>query len=85
MRGVVPEALASGKLVTGDGSSEGSQTAKSGTDEQERHMRHICLGKQAHLCKAPRIQEGQICRCRRNWRKGKALTEGGLGLDSVFL
>ena len=28
------EALASGKLVTGDGSSEGSQTAKICTDEQ---------------------------------------------------
>ena len=39
-----PEALASGKLVMGDHSSEGSQTAKPGTDEQERHMRHISLG-----------------------------------------
>jgi len=28
MRGVVSEALASRKLVAGDGSSEGSQTAK---------------------------------------------------------
>ena len=36
--------LASGKLVVGDGSSEGSQTAKSGTDEQERYMRHKSLG-----------------------------------------
>ena len=44
MRGVVPEALASRKLVVGDDSSEGSETAKSGTDEQERYMRHICLG-----------------------------------------
>jgi len=42
--GLKPEVLASGKLVAGDGSSEGSQTAKSGTDEQERHMRHSCLG-----------------------------------------
>ena len=40
----VPEALASRKLVVGDDSSEGSETAKSGTDEQERYMRHICLG-----------------------------------------
>jgi len=39
MRGVVPEALASGKLVAGDGSSEGSQTANSGTDEQESDKR----------------------------------------------
>ena len=44
MHGVVPEALASRKLVVGDDSSEGSETAKSGTDEQERYMRHICLG-----------------------------------------
>ena len=40
----VPEALVSRKLVVGDDSSEGSETAKSGTDEQERYMRHICLG-----------------------------------------
>ena len=40
----VSEALASRKLVVGDDSSEGSETAKSGTDEQERYMRHICLG-----------------------------------------
>jgi len=39
MRGVVPEALASGKLVVGDDSSEGSQTAESGTDEQKPDMR----------------------------------------------
>ncbi|MEA5080438.1 MAG: hypothetical protein ACOYU1_05850 [Bacteroidota bacterium] len=44
MRGVVPEALVSRKLVVGDNSSEGSETANSGTDEQERYMRHICLG-----------------------------------------
>ena len=41
MRGVVPEALASRKLVVGDDSSEGSETAKSGTDEQKRHMRQV--------------------------------------------
>ena len=44
MHGVVPEALASRKLVVGDDSSEGSETAKSGTDEQKRYMRHNCLG-----------------------------------------
>ena len=33
-RGVVPEALAGDKVVTGDGSTEGSQTAKVCTDEQ---------------------------------------------------
>ena len=53
-----PEALASGKLVDGNGSSEGSQTAKSGTDEQERYMRHIYPGEQPQPCEAQRIQKG---------------------------
>ena len=40
----VGKALASGKLVWGDPYSEGSQTAKSGTDEQKLHMRLVELG-----------------------------------------
>ena len=44
MHGVVPEALASRKLVVGDYSSEGRETAKSGTDEQKRYMMYNCLG-----------------------------------------
>ena len=40
----IGKALVSRKLVVGDDSSEGSETANSGTDEQERYMRHICLG-----------------------------------------
>ena len=78
MRGVVSEALASRKLVVGDVRSEGSETAKSGTDEQKRYMRHICSGKQPQHCKAQRIPKEQVCRCRRNWRKEEALTRGGL-------
>ncbi len=35
----IGKALASGKLVWGDPCSEGSQTAKSGTDEQKIHSR----------------------------------------------
>ncbi|MFY9151314.1 MAG: hypothetical protein WAO52_04805, partial [Prolixibacteraceae bacterium] len=35
--------------------TEGSQTAKSGTDEQKRDMRHSYSGKQAHHCNAQRI------------------------------
>jgi len=58
MRGVVSEALASGKVVWGDPCTEGSQTAKSGTDEQKRDMRHSYLGKQPHHCNAPRILKG---------------------------
>jgi len=48
----IGKALLSRKLVVGDDSSEGSETANSGTDEQERYMRHSCLGKQAHHCNA---------------------------------
>ena len=48
--GAFPEALASGKLVVGDSRSEGSQTAKSGTDVQERYTRLLREDKQAHHC-----------------------------------
>jgi len=37
-------------VVWGDPYTEGSQTAKSGTDEQERHMRLLDADKQAHHC-----------------------------------
>ena len=58
MRGVVSEALASDKVVYREVCTKGSQTAKSGTDKQERDMRHSYPGKQAHLCKAQRIPKG---------------------------
>ena len=51
-RGSCLEVLASRKVVYREVSTEGSETAKSGTDEQKRDMRHSCLGKQAHLCNA---------------------------------
>jgi len=54
MRGVVSEALASGKVVYREVCTKGSQTAKSGTDEQESDMRHSYSGKQAHHCNALR-------------------------------
>ena len=84
MRGVVPEALASRKVVHREVSTEGSETAKSGTDEQKRDMRHNCSGKQALLCEAQRIPKEQLGRFRRDWTKEEALTRGGLDLDSVF-
>ena len=59
MRGVVPEALASRKVVYREVCTEGSETAKSGTDEQKRNMRHHCSGEQPHHCNAQRIQKGQ--------------------------
>ena len=39
MRGVEPEALASRKVVCREAFTEGSETAKSGTDEQKRDTR----------------------------------------------
>ena len=56
MHGVVSEALASGKLVSREGCSKGSQTAKSGTDEQEPDTRLLNEDKQAHHCNVRRIQ-----------------------------
>ena len=50
MRGVVSEALASRKVVYREVCTEGSEPAKSGTDEQERYMRHNCSGKQPQHC-----------------------------------
>ena len=50
MCGVVFETLASGKVVYRKVCTEGSQTAKSGTDEQKRYMRLWVEDKQAHLC-----------------------------------
>ena len=78
MRGVVPEALASGKLVAGDGSSEGSQTAKPGTDEQKPDMRLLSEDKQAHHCDVRRIPTSFSGRSGRHWMKGKAFTRGDL-------
>ena len=39
-------------MVRGDPCTEGSGTAKSGTDEQKRHKRLFGEGKQAHHCNA---------------------------------
>ena len=43
-------------MVCREASTEGSETAKSGTDEQERHMRLMNEDKQAHLCNVLRFQ-----------------------------
>ena len=43
-------------------------------------MRHNCPGKQAHHCNTRRIQEGRLCRYRRNRRKENALTGGDPGV-----
>ena len=44
----MPEVLASRKVVLGDRCTEESETAKSGTDEQELYMRLIRTDKVAH-------------------------------------
>jgi hypothetical protein len=49
----MPEALASRKVVYCEVCTEGSETAKSGTDEQKRHMRLLNEDKQAMLCNVP--------------------------------
>jgi len=85
MRGVVSEALASGKVVWGDPCTEGSQTAKSGTDEQKRHMRLRGGDKQAHHCNVhftnhhavdvagiggrKKLLPGEVLRCRVHRKK----------------
>jgi hypothetical protein len=50
MRGVVSEALVSRKVVYCEAYTEGSETTKSGTDEQKRHRRLLGLDKQTHHC-----------------------------------
>jgi hypothetical protein len=85
MRGVVPEALASRKVANREVYTEGSETAKSGTDEQKRNMRHNSSGKQSLHCKAQRTPIEQLCRFRSDWMKEEALTRGGLGIDSVSM
>jgi len=69
--------LVSRKLAVGDNRSGGSETTKSGTDEQERYMRLTLKGKQAHHCNAY-DQQFKVSRYRRHWMKEKALTWGGL-------
>ena len=57
MRRSCSEALASRKVVYREVSTEGSEPAKSGTDEQKRNKRHSCSGEQALLCDAQRLQK----------------------------
>jgi hypothetical protein len=51
-QGLHLEPLVSRKVATREGRTEGSDTAKLGTDEQKPHMRLNSMGKQAHLCNA---------------------------------
>jgi len=71
-------------VVCREASTEGSGTTKSGTDEQERYMRLWDEDKQAHHCNVHNTISS-YSRYRRHWRKEKALTGGGLGIDSVSM
>ena len=69
--------LASRKLVRGDPKSEGSETAKVGTDEQKSHTEanKSGLGNTTYQ----RLQATTfVSRCGRNWPKDNALTKGDL-------
>ena len=81
--GEIAKALASRKVAGREAYTEGSEPAKSGTDEQKRDMRHGWTGEQALLCDAQRLQKVQVCRFRRDWTKEDVLTRGDLGVDSV--
>ena len=61
--GVNPEVLASRKVVYREVCTEGSETAKVGTDEQKLDMRHDKSDKQAHLCNV-QTQEVEYLLCR---------------------
>jgi len=51
------EALASRKVVWGDPCTEGSETAKSGTDGQKPDKRHGWVDEYAHQCEVLRMQK----------------------------
>ena len=65
-------------MLWGDLSAEVSDTAKVWTDEQERDKRHNCSGKQAHHCKAQRIQKNSYVDSAGLDLKDIYLTKGGL-------
>ena len=78
MRGVVSEALASDKVVYREECTEGSQTAKSGTDEQKCHRRQVKTDKRPQQRNVRRLPKPIRCRCTSDWMKEKVLTRGGL-------
>ncbi len=79
MRRVVPEALASRKVANREVGTEGSETAKPGTDEQEPHRRLIKSDEQTHHCDV-QTPKGEyfISRCGGNRGKEDVLTWGDL-------
>lgn len=81
VRRVVPEALASRKVVYREVCTEGSETAKPGTDEQESHKRLIKSDEQAHHCDL-QTPKGEcfISRCGRHRGKEDVLTWGDLSV-----
>jgi hypothetical protein len=80
------ETLASRKVVYREVCTEGSETAKSGTDEQKLDMRHSKSDEVAQHTKVPTQKvKYLLCRFSRHQMKEKALTGGGLGIDSFSM
>ncbi len=70
------KALASGKVVYSNVSTEVSRTAKVCTDEQKLDKRHSREDKVAHHTKVRRKQKSLRCRFSRHKPKAIYLTEG---------
>ena len=82
---VVTEALVSRKGVVRENWSEGSETTKSGTDEQKLYMRLSNLRVSWLISVTPQNKGVPTfgSRYSRYWRKENALTRGSLKLGSV--
>jgi hypothetical protein len=74
--------LASYKVVSREGYTEGSRTATVGTDEQKLHKRLVGVGKVAHHTEAYN-QRMLTSRCSSDRQKENALTWGGLGIGRI--
>ena len=76
-------------MVRGDPYTEGSQTAKSGTDEQKRHMRLSIEDKQAHLCNVHFISHFIVDAAAIGGRKlllpGEVPPKGGKSADAIVV
>ena len=73
-----PEPLVRRKVVYREVCTKGSETTKSGTDEQKVHMRHLVGDKRPQQRNVRRLPKPFRCRCTSDWTKEKVLTRGGL-------
>ena len=75
-----PEALASRKVADREVYTEGSETAKPGSNEQELDTEANQIGWGTTCCQRPKNTKGLISRSSGYWVKEYALTWGGLEL-----